>query len=100
MAIVGIAELMPKVIRHLQSRREYQIRLPDGRVNYPDIRRLYADNMNDIMSRDGWVDPYLADWPSIFTPIERQMWFMIREAIPALSGLDSFDWPEDPEAYA
>jgi hypothetical protein len=53
------------------------IRRSDGRPDFDYLRRLYAV-MTPHLLMDRWVDPYFVDWPSIFTPIESQMWTLIR----------------------
>lgn len=75
---VSPAQLLERVLERFRNPRPTRIKRPDGRVDYAGIRAVYAANMSDILSRAGWVDPYFADWPSIFTPIESQMWMLIR----------------------
>ncbi|HEX4334111.1 MAG TPA: DUF559 domain-containing protein [Usitatibacter sp.] len=53
------------------------LRRSDGRPNFDHIRRIYAAMAPQLLS-DRWVDPYFADWPTILTPIELQMWSLIR----------------------
>jgi hypothetical protein len=58
---------------------EGEIRRPDGRVNFDHVRRVYAAMMPEILhARDRWIDPYFVDWVSAFTPIETQMWYLVR----------------------
>lgn len=56
-----------------------RIKRVDGRPNYDLIRAMYAEMMPAINEAgDRWCDPYFLDWPAIFTPIESQMWALIR----------------------
>jgi very-short-patch-repair endonuclease len=54
------------------------IKRADGRPDFDYLRRLYAAIGSDLVGSERWLDPYFADWPSIFTPIESQMWTLIR----------------------
>jgi hypothetical protein len=76
--LIEASSLLDGVLELLRNPRPTKIKHPDGRVDYDGIRKVYAANMADVMLRKGWIDPYFADWPSIFTPIEMQMWFLVR----------------------
>lgn len=51
-------------------------------VRYPALRELYASVDSQIMAlpANQWLDPYLIDWSSVFTPIEFALWQDIRQS--------------------
>ena len=53
------------------------VRRSDGRPDFDYIRRLYAVITPSLLS-ERWMDTHFASWQSIFTPIETQMWTLIR----------------------
>lgn len=51
----------------------------NGKPDFDYIRRLYAAVGARLIAEERWVSPYaLADWHRVFTPIESQMWSLIR----------------------
>jgi hypothetical protein len=54
------------------------IRRSDGRPDFDYLRRLYAVMTPELVASERWVDVNFIQWLSVLTPIEQQMWSLIR----------------------
>jgi hypothetical protein len=54
------------------------LRRADGRINFDYVKRLYQAVTPELLLHERWIDPHFARWESIMTPIEMQMWSLIR----------------------
>lgn len=70
---------MTGVVDLLERRAIQRITLEQARGTsaiWQAIREIYRLEQPSIEA--GMYDPYIVDWPSLFTPIEREMWCSIR----------------------
>lgn len=80
----NVFQLKIEELNHSQIQSAYRIgaELQDNWSDLSErfrlIRRLYKILTPMIIERDGALDPYFLDWPSVMTPIEFNLWQDIR----------------------
>lgn len=67
-----------RFLAYMASRPNRCVKKPNGKPNYDAIRKAYSIVLPELMQREGWVYPYFVDWVPILTPIELQMWYLLR----------------------